>query len=310
VDNYYYSFNNYLRKKFKTKVHRISLNAGFSCPNKDGTQGVGGCIFCNEKGFSTLAKNPPSLKEQIETGIHFAKKRYKAGRFIAYFQNATNTYARVEDLKRAYDTIGNFRDIVGLFISTRPDSIDEKKLDLIESYADRYETWIEYGVQSIHDKSLRMLKRSHTFLQSLEAIEKTAERNIKIGAHVILGLPGETEEDMMKTAETLAGLPIRGVKFHVLHVLRNTKLETMYENGKIKLLEPRTYVKIVCNFLERLSQDCVILRLVSDARGEVLVGPQWINEKSRILREIEDEFKRRNTRQGARYAEKKSMCIR
>ena len=156
----YHSFSSYLKERFGVKVHRISLNAGFSCPNRDGSLGDQGCIFCNEEGFSHFSKTDLSLEEQIESSINFTRERFKAEKFIAYFQNASNTYASPEELKKAYDVIKEFPDIVGLFISTRPDCIDDKKLDLIESYRDKYETWIEYGMQTIHDTTLKKIERA------------------------------------------------------------------------------------------------------------------------------------------------------
>ena len=306
----YYSFNRYLREKFGTKVRKISLNAGFTCPNRDGTFSAEGCTFCNERGFSNFAKNALPLHEQIRSGIDFSKKRFKTGKFIAYFQNAASTSANVDELKKAYDAIKGFPEIVGLFIATRPDCISREKLDLIESYSDRYDAWIEYGVESANDATLRKINRSHTFSHTLKAIEETSKRNIKIGAHVILGLPGESEKDMMKTAETLARLPIDGVKMHILHVLRDTKLEEAFNKGEVKLIEPDEYVNLACNFLERLDPKCVILRLVSDARKEVLIAPKWINDKLKIIKAIENEFQKRDSYQGRFYEEKKSMCIR
>lgn len=306
----YYSFNRYLREKFGTKVRKVSLNAGFTCPNRDGTFSADGCTFCNERGFSHSAGNTAPLHDQIKTGIDFSRKRFKTGRFIAYFQNAANTSGSVGELKKAYDAIKDFPEIVGLFIATRPDCLDGGRLDLIESYADRYDVWIEYGIESTSDATLRRINRSHTFSQTLKAIEETSKRNIKIGAHVILGLPGESEKDMMKTAETLAGLPVDGIKLHVLHVLRDTKLEEAFNKGEVRLMEPAEYVNLACNFLERLNPKCVILRLVSDAREETLIAPKWINDKLKIIKAIENEFQKRASRQGKLYEEKKSMCIR
>jgi radical SAM protein (TIGR01212 family) len=297
----YYSFNDYLRERFGARVHRLSLNAGFGCPNRDGNLSRDGCIFCNEKGFAHFTENTPPLHEQIKSSRDFFRRRFKAEKFIAYFQNAANTYRDTRGLKEAYDVVRNFPDIVGLFISTRPDCIDAEKLDLIESYAEDYEVWIEYGLQSIHERTLKKINRSHTFAQSLKAIEATARRNIKVGAHVILGFPGESKDDMMKTAEAIAGLPVSGVKLHVLHVLSDTKLQTMFERGEIKLLERSEYVSLACDFLERLNPGCVILRLVSDARKEALVAPEWINEKQKVIKEIEDEFQGRATKQGSKY---------
>lgn len=295
----YYSFNTYLREKYGTRVHRLSLNAGFSCPNRDGTLSDNGCIYCNEKGFSRFVGGIiPPLKEQIERSIEFAKKRHKAERFIAYFQNATNTYAPPDELKSTYDIIKEFPDIVGLFISTRPDCIDSPKLDLIESYAENYEVWVEYGLQTVHDTTLGLMNRRHTFKQTLEAIDETSKRNIKIGVHVILGLPGESKSDMLETAKTIAAFPIAGVKFHVFHVLKDTPLEAMFRSKKIKLFDMEEYAGIIYKFIEYLPGKCVILRLVSDAKEEFLVAPEWIKDKQRAIRAIEKKFDELDTFQG------------
>jgi uncharacterized protein len=302
VEAYYYSFNDYLKNKFGERVHRISLNAGFTCPNKDGTLDNEGCIFCNEEGFSHITKNVPNIQKQIEDGIKFSKDRFKAKKFIAYFQNATNTNASVGELKKAYDSIKLFPEIVGLFISTRPDSIDYEKLNLIKSYSDDYDVWMEYGVQTSNDKTLNILNRKHTFSQSKDAIEKTKKKNIKVAAHVILGLPGETKEDMLTTAESLRELSIDGIKFHVLHVLKDTKLNDLFNSKKVKILEKEEYIGLVCDFLEIMKPDCVVMRLASDANKDILVHPQWINEKQKVIEGIKQEFKRRNTKQGSKHA--------
>lgn len=295
----YYSFNSYLKNKYGERVQRISLNAGFSCPNKDGTLGKGGCIYCNEWGFSQFAGTGAPLTEQIERSIKDAKKNKKAKKFIAYFQNATGTYAKCEELKYAYDAIRDYPEIVALSISTRPDAVDSEKLKLIASYTRDYEVWVEYGLQTIHDKTLELINRKHTFKQSAEAIEKTDRSGIKVGVHVILGLPGEEEKDMIETARKIAELPVSGVKLHVLHVLKDTELEKMYSQGKIKLLDQNKYAELACSFLENTRHDVVILRLVSDAKDEYLISPKWINNKLEVIRQIEQEFERRGTHQGS-----------
>lgn len=294
---YYYSFNSYLRERYGCKVKRISLDAGFSCPNKDGTAGSGGCIYCNELAFSHFAAAGFTLKEQIETSLE--RQRPLAGKFIAYFQNATNTYADPAKLKAVYDVIREYPEIVGLFISTRPDCVDDEKLDLIESYKNDYEVWIEYGVQTVNDTTLRAINRGHDFRASEEAIEKTARRGIKVAAHVILGLPGETREDMLRTADKLSALPVSGIKLHVLHVLTRTALADMYAAGKVRLMEMDEYVSATCDFLEHTNPECVILRLVSDANKDVLIAPLWINNKLDVIRRIDEEFARRGTTQGS-----------
>jgi len=299
---YYYSFSQYLKKRFGEKVWRISLNAGFSCPNRDGAISTHGCIFCNEFGFSKWPKKTVSLQEQIELGIAGSKKQFGTRKVIAYFQNGAGTNADTEDLRNAYRVINNYPEVVGLSISTRPDCIDEEKLDMIAGFSKKYDVWIEYGVQTIHENTLKRMNRGHTFLDSLEAIKMTASRGIKVGAHIILGFPGETDEDMMRTAEEITRLPVSGVKLHVLHVLKNTKLSEVYGKNQVNLLTRKEYVKIVCDFLERLKKDCVVLRLVSDAAEDYLVAPKWITNKQFTIKDIEAEFDSRGTEQGTLFA--------
>ena len=301
MKEYFYSFNTYLRDKFGRRVQRLSLNAGFTCPTRDGKVSKDGCIYCNDKGFSHFAGTRLSLERQIQESMDFARKRYKAQKFIAYFQNATNTYAPLPELKKAYDVIRGFPDVIGLYISTRPDCVNEKILDLIASYSKDYDVWIEYGLQSVHDRTLKFINRGHAYHDFVKAVKMTAPRHIKVGAHIILGLPGETKEDMLKTAEKLIGLSVAGIKFHMLHVLKNTKLEEYYKKGKIKLLTFREYVETVCDFLEHVSPEHVIFRVVSDAKDDFLVAPKWINRKSEVISAVNEEFKKRGTRQGSKY---------
>jgi len=297
----YYSFNTYLRDRFGERVHRLSLDAGFTCPNRDGKLGLSGCIYCDNKGFSRFSEGKVPLRSQIEQSIVSAQKRYGAQKFVAYFQSATNTYATVENLKRTYDTIREFPDIVGLYIATRPDCVDKERLDLIESYTDRYDVWVEYGLQTIHDRTLEIINRKHTYSDTVRAVKMTAERKIKVALHVILGLPGESREDMLGTADAIAALPASGVKFHMLHVLKNTPIEAMYREGKIKLLDMKDYIGIIIEFIGRLPEDRVILRLVSDAKSNYLVAPEWIKNKQEVIRSIEAGMDEKDVRQGSKY---------
>ncbi|MBI4846504.1 MAG: TIGR01212 family radical SAM protein [Candidatus Omnitrophica bacterium] len=296
----YYSFREYLENRFQANVRRLSINAGFSCPNRDGSLDTEGCFFCNEKGFSLFSQTDKPLKEQIIASMDLLRQRYKTQKFIAYFQNASNTYAGIEKLKMVFDTIRSFNDIVGLIISTRPDCVDAEKLALISEYCAEYEVWIEYGLQSIHDKTLDLVNRRHNSAQFLDAVRLTKKTKINIGVHVILGLPGETRQDMIETAKILAELGVKGVKIHVFHILRDTRFQALYEQGQIALMEEKEYVRAVCDFLEHLRPDCVIMRLVSTAREDILIAPQWINQRQKVLADINNEFLRRKSNQGSR----------
>jgi hypothetical protein len=297
----FYSFNSYLRKIFGERVQRISINAGFNCPNRDGKLSVEGCIFCNNKSFSPFAEENTSVEEQIENSIKFYEKRLKVKKFIAYFQAFSSTYTEIEELERKYSVIKKFPQIVGLFISTRPDCVDEEKLKLISSYKKEYLVWIEYGLQTTNNKILKEINRNHTYEDFLNSLNLTRKYEINVGIHIILGLPLSTYEDIMQDAYKISRLDIQGVKFHILHVVKDTPLEELYQEGKVKLLKEDEYVNIICDFLERIPSSIVILRLVSDASSEYLVAPLWINQKSRVIEKIRKKLDERNTYQGYLY---------
>lgn len=295
----YYQFSEYLKNKFGKKVYKITLDAGFNCPNRDGTISSGGCIFCDDGGsFSRAHDSHLSVEQQVLTGIENLSTRFKAQKFMSYFQAYSNTYKPVEELKKIYDESLCQKDIVGISIGTRPDCIDEQKLDLIASYTDKYETWIEYGLQSIHDKTLKFINRGHNYQTFLNAYNMTKERGINVGVHVILGLPNETKEDMLETIKTLADLHVDGVKFHCLCIFPNTKLFDMYEQGQINLLEEDEYIDIACDCLELLPQQTTIHRLGGNGLQAIKVAPKWLNKKFEILNRIDAELEKRNSYQG------------
>ncbi|MBN2120374.1 MAG: TIGR01212 family radical SAM protein [Candidatus Omnitrophica bacterium] len=296
----YYSFNQFLRDKFGCRVHRLSLNAGFGCPNLEGDLSSEGCIFCNNRAFSFFAGKTPSLEEQVRSSMDYAKKRFGAKKFIAYFQSFTNTFAPADILKDRYSIIRKFPDVVGLSISTRPDCVDEEKLDMIEEFSRDYMVWVEYGLQTAHNQGLTFLNRSHTYEDFLKAVEMTKSRGIFIGAHLIFGIPSESKEDILATAQAIAGLPLSGIKFHCLHVVKQTKLEEFFERGEVNLLSLEEYADILTDFLTFIPKDWVVLRLVSDADAKYLIAPSWINQKQKALQYIEDEFKKKGIYQGMR----------
>ncbi|MDD5585223.1 MAG: TIGR01212 family radical SAM protein [Candidatus Omnitrophica bacterium] len=297
----FYSFSAYLRGLFGERVHRISLDAGFNCPNLDGHLSTAGCAYCNNKGFSVYAQSAKPLTQQIEESIAYYKTKLKVNKFIAYFQSFSNTYAAKEVLKEKYDTIKKFPEIVGLCISTRPDCVDSEKLELIASYQEKYLVWVEYGLQTTHNRVLANVGRNHTYEDFLKALALTRAFNVNVGVHMILGLPSASVEDMLTDAERISYLDIQGIKFHALHVFKDTALERQYNDGKITLLNSRDYITILCDFLERLPKTWVILRLISTANPKYLVAPRWINDKTKIIEGIKEELEKRGTRQGSRY---------
>jgi uncharacterized protein len=301
----YYSYNNFLKDIFNCRVYKVSIDAGFSCPNRDGTKGLHGCIYCDERGSSSRTHeiNTP-IKTQILKNISIRKSRYRAEKFIAYFQSYTNTYSSKERLKEIYDeAIFSHPDISGLSISTRPDCIDEEKLKLIASYREFLPyVCIEYGMQSSHNKSLELLNRCEKHEDFLHAINLTKKFNLDICAHVILGLPNETKEDMLKTADVLASLKVQGIKLHLLIAIKNTPLEKMYENNKWHPLDFDEYVQIASDFIERLPPTCVIHRTSGSGHPLDLIAPKWIYEKKYlVMQSINQELEKRNSFQGFFY---------
>ncbi len=285
-------YNDYLKAKYGCKVYRIALDAGFSCPNK----ASGGCIYCNDNGSRASYINPEyPVKKQLGTRIKYLKETNGAKKFIAYFQAFTNTYAPVEKLKTVYDEALMFDDIVGISIGTRPDAIDRKKLRTIASYKNRYEVWIEYGLQSIHDKTLKLINRGHSFDDFLKAVRLTKEFGIPVCVHVILGLPGETKEEMLQTALKVKDLGIEGIKIHLLHILKGSALEKIYKEGEVRLLGQDEYVKLVCDFLENLPQDIIVQRLTGQGSRIDHVAPDWALDKIGTIQKIKEEL---NSRKG------------
>lgn len=301
TDKRYNQFSAYLKNKFKAKVYKITLDAGFSCPNRDGTISTGGCIFCDGSGsFSQAHSNQLSIQEQIYTGIDTLSMRFKAEKFMAYFQAYTNTYKPVNELEYIYKSALCHKDIVGISIGTRPDCVDDDKLKLIGDISKDYYTWIEYGLQSIHDKTLKKINRGEDFDCFLRAYEKTKSYGINVCAHVILGL-WETHEEMMQTAQKLAELKVDGVKIHMLCALENTKLAKMYANKEIDFMGENEYINTVCDFLEYLPKETTIHRLAGNGLKKELIAPRWIGKKLDCLNKIDREFLKRDSFQSYKF---------
>lgn len=309
----YYSFNRYLQDRFGVKVYKVTLDAGFTCPNRDGSVGWGGCTFCNNEGFSVNSRadrrKTKSIEEQLQEGMAFKSRRYKARKFLAYFQAYTNTYGSVDHLKDLYDRALSFPDVVGLSIGTRPDCAGDEVLDLIEGYARRTEVWLEYGLQSAHDRTLELINRGHDFACFVDALNRTQGRNIHICVHVVLGLPGETRDDMLETARLLGRMEFQGIKIHLLHILRNTVMERQYQRGELRLMEQEEYASLVVDFLEWIPPHVTIHRLSADAPPGSLVAPQWCLNKASVLRSIHEEMDRRHFKQGSRLNMKSPLAL-
>lgn len=302
MEKRYNSFSTHLKQKFGAKVYKITLDAGFSCPNRDGTISNCGCIFCDDGGsFSQAHSNKLTIEEQVLTGIETLSNRFKAQKFMSYFQAFSNTYKPVEELEKIYKSALCHKDIVGISVGTRPDCIDNDKLQLINSFSPKYYTWIEYGLQSVHDKTLLRINRGHDYNCFLKAYEKTKKYSgINICLHVILNL-FETYDEMMQTAQTIAKLEPDGVKIHMLCALEGTKLAQIYKAGEIDFMSQDEYVSTVCDFLEYLPKNTTIHRLAGNGLRTELVAPKWIGKKLDTLNRIDREFEKRNSYQGFKY---------
>ncbi|MFC1568618.1 TIGR01212 family radical SAM protein [bacterium] len=297
----YRTFGRYLKEKYNCSVRKLAIHGNFSCPNRDGTLGFHGCIYCNNQAFHPQDLAIISIQDQIATQMEWYLKKGKPQKFIAYFQTFTNTYGDINKLKEAYDHIKGFQDIVALSIGTRPDCVTPEILDLIENYSDDYDVWIEYGLQSANDETLELIHRGHSFNQFLNAIQLTQSRSIQICVHVILGLPGETHEDVMFTARELARLPIHAIKFHPMQVIRGSELELVYKNNQIKLLDIETYIRWIIDFIEIIPENIIIQRVTGDAHGDWLIAPDWCRDKTHLIRELDQTLELRDTCQGKKY---------
>lgn len=301
TDKRYNQFSAYLKNKFGAKVYKITLDAGFSCPNRDGTISTGGCIFCDDGGsFSQAHSNLLSIEEQVNIGARTLHDRFKAEKFMSYFQAYTNTYKPVNELEKIYKSALNHPDVVGLSIGTRPDCVEDDKLNLISDIAQDYYTWVEYGLQSIHNKTLKKINRGHDFDCFLKAYERTKEKGINVCTHVIFGL-WETRDEILETAQKLAELKVDGVKIHMLCALKDTKLAKLYENKEIDFMSEEEYVNLVCDFLEILPQTTTIHRLAGNGLKKNLIAPRWLGAKLDCLNKIDRELLKRNSYQGSKH---------
>ena len=298
----YRSFGTFMRTKFGFTVYKVNVDAGFTCPNRDGTLGLSGCIYCNNDSFRPNSCKPTlSLAEQIGNGINHIKKRYKANKFIVYFQPYTNTYAPIETLRELYTEALTQPDIIGLAIGTRPDAIDEQKISMLEELAQKHFILIEYGLQSIYDKSLTFINRGHDYAAFLKAVNMTRNRGIHIGAHLIAGFPTETREEMLAMAEEISSLGIGFLKVHQLQVIKDTPLADMYKENPFYTFGYGEYVDFIVDFIERTSPDIVFQRLFATAPESILIAPDWGKSRHRMLSDIEKRLEARDTYQGSKY---------
>lgn len=299
----YYSYGRYLKTKFRWRVFKVAIDAGFDCPNRDGTIGYGGCVYCSNASFSSNCRVPRrSLVQQIEDGMRFYRERLDGEKFIVYFQSYTNTHGPLDRLRRLYDEALGMPDVVGLAIGTRPDCVPDPVLDLLAEYAGRTHFCLELGLQSSYDVTLRRLNRRHTFAQFVDAVQRAQARGLRICVHLILGLPGESRWMMLQTADRLARLGVDEVKLHHLYVAKDTALERLYQRSGIRVLSLREYVGLVCDFLERLPGRVVVQRLTGEVAESYVAAPHWGVAKLQVQHLVCKEFQRRGTRQGCRVS--------
>ncbi len=296
-----YSFGDYLKQRFVLRTQKVTVNAGLGCPNRDGSKGRGGCIYCNNKSFNPNApQRTPDIAAQIEEGRRAVYRRTGAVQVLAYFQAYSNTYAPLGRLRVLYEQALQCPGVVGLVIGTRPDCVSEEVLDLLASYrAHGHEVWLEYGLQSAHESTLARINRGHGFAEYQWAVNETRQRNLPVCTHLILGLPGEDRDMMLQTLAKVRETGADGIKFHPLHVVKNTLLAHQWRQGNVPLLSQAGYVSLVCDMLERIPPDWAVHRLTGTASADILLGPDWCAHKWSVLNDIHAGMRRRGSWQGS-----------
>lgn len=298
----YNSLNESLQQRFGEKLYKLTLNIGCTCPNRDGTLGYRGCIFCSAGGSGEFAGDPTcSVTEQIESGIHSLSSKRPVNRYIAYFQAYTNTYAPIDYLKRVYQEAIDHPKIAVIAIATRPDCLSSEVLDLLADLNQVKPVWVELGLQTIHEETAVFIRRGYALPVFHQAVDALHARNLEIITHVILGLPGETKEMMLDTIRHLNTLPIDGIKLQLLHILKHTDLADYYAQTHFHILTLEEYVDLVISCLEVCRPDLVIHRLTGDGPKDLLIAPTWSSSKRQVLNTIHKELKARNTYQGRLY---------
>lgn len=301
----YHSLNYFLRNKFNEKIYKISLDGGFTCPNRDGKVAKGGCTFCSARGSGDYAGSRIlSINEQFNDRKKMMEKKWKDGKYIAYFQAYTNTYAPVEELRQKYEEAIQQENVVALSIATRPDCLDDDVVDLLEEISKKTYLWVELGLQTINDESARNFNRGYDFKVFEEGIKKLQDRNIEVVVHTIFGLPGETKDDMLKTIDYVAHSGAQGIKFHLLHLMSGTQMVKQYESGELELLSQEDYIDLICKGIAMIPQDMVVHRLTGDAPRESLIGPMWSLKKWEVLNAIDKALVDNDIYQGKNYIEK------
>ncbi|EES47820.1 TIGR01212 family radical SAM protein [Clostridium botulinum] len=298
----YHSLNYFLREKFGEKVFKISLDGGFSCPNRDGKVSKGGCVFCSARGSGDYAGSRNySITNQFNNVKTMMANKWKSGKYIAYFQAYTNTYAPVDELRQKYEEAINQEGVVALSIATRPDCLEDEVLDLIEELSKKLYVWVELGLQTINDKVAKKINRGYDLKVFDDAIARLKERNIDVVVHSILGLPGESQDDMLKTIDYIAHSGAQGIKLHLLHLMKDTKMVELYESGELQFLSQEDYIKLICKAVSMLPKEMVVHRLTGDAPRDLLIGPMWSLKKWEVLNAIDKTLEDNDIYQGKNF---------
>lgn len=299
VSDYVNTFGQYMLKRHGQRVHKIAINAGFTCPNRDGSKGIGGCSFCNNNSFSPNEQTPVSIASQINAGRQVIPKRTGARRYIAYFQAYTNTYDKVERLASLYEQALAEKDIVGLSIGTRPDCVPNDVLELLCHYRDRgHEVWLELGLQSSHDDTLHKVNRGHSFAEYETAVSAANRLGLPVCTHLILGLPGEDYSHMQQSLNRVLALGVQGLKFHPLHIVKGTQLARQWRQGEYQPLTMDEYIMMACSLIEHTPEDVIFHRITGTANADLLLAPQWCSKKWAVINGIENELIKRQSYQG------------
>jgi radical SAM protein (TIGR01212 family) len=296
------TFNNFLRDHFKARVYRVPIDAGFTCPNRDGVRAFGGCTFCDDRGSGAPTIDAElSSREQLRAGIERVRKRFKAQKFLAYFQAFTNTYAPVDALRRLYDLALEEPDVVGLCIGTRPDCMDDDVLDLLAEYHQKTFVWLEVGLQSAVNRTLDLINRGHSAEEFFDAIKRAQKRGLLLATHLMFGLPGESREEMLDTVRQIAHSGIQGVKIHQLCIYKGTPMARQYERGELQLMSEDEYVELVVDALELLSPDQIIMRLIAEGSKDEIIAPVWALDKAPVMERINQIMIDRGSKQGCKF---------
>ncbi len=307
----YLSLNHYFREKYKKRVQKITVSLPFTCPNRDGKISKGGCTYCYKGSMPPKNSTDIPLEKQIEEGIFRGKRKFgKDTLFMVYFQTYSNTYAGIDELKSRYDMALKYADVIGIDVGTRPDCVSEETLDLLKSYSNKLqEVWIEYGLQSANDETLKRINRGHNAVDFINAVKRTKKKGLKVTAHMIVGFPWENHDDFIKTAELISSLPADGIKIHPLYIMEATKLGEEYKNNKFKLLTVEEYTSILADIVEMLPEDMVIMRFTAEGEDKGLLAPEYCKPqyKNSIKEMLIEELRKRGTRQSVKFKANRSI---